>query len=94
VLDFGALLAAGTPDGLEVSVPEPASACTIGYTRGPPVSQGRRASHQAVLLNCALTATMHGRSERDVVVTALPAPHVYGHVVNQRDVPGRRYRGC
>ena len=38
-------------------------------------------SHQAVLLNCALTATMHGRSERDVVVTALPAPHVYGNVV-------------
>ena len=30
---------------------------------------------------CALTTTMHGRSERDVVVTALPAPHVYGNVV-------------
>src|ERR1700712_221190 len=26
------------------------------------------------------TATMHGRTERDVVVTALPAPHVYGNV--------------
>jgi long-chain acyl-CoA synthetase len=37
-------------------------------------------SQQAVLLNCALTATMHGRSESDVVVTALPAPHVYGNV--------------
>jgi len=37
-------------------------------------------SHRAVLLNCALTATMHGRDERDVVVTALPAPHVYGNV--------------
>ena len=38
-------------------------------------------SHRAVLLNCALTATMHGRTADDVVVTALPAPHVYGNVV-------------
>jgi long-chain acyl-CoA synthetase len=38
-------------------------------------------SHRAVLLNCALTATMHVRTEADVVVTALPAPHVYGNVV-------------
>lgn len=37
-------------------------------------------SQQAVLLNCSLTATMHGRTENDVVVTALPAPHVYGNV--------------
>jgi acyl-CoA synthetase (AMP-forming)/AMP-acid ligase II len=32
-------------------------------------------------LNCALTGTMHVRTERDVIVTALPAPHVYGNVV-------------
>lgn len=38
-------------------------------------------SHRAVLLNCAYTATMHGRTERDVTVTALPAPHVYGNIV-------------
>jgi long-chain acyl-CoA synthetase len=38
-------------------------------------------SHRSVLLNCALTATMHARTERDVVVTALPAAHVYGNVV-------------
>ena len=38
-------------------------------------------SHQAVFINCALTATMHVRTERDIVVTALPAPHVYGNVV-------------
>lgn len=38
-------------------------------------------SHQAVLLNCAMTATIHGRGERDVLVTTLPAPHVYGNVV-------------
>jgi long-chain acyl-CoA synthetase len=38
-------------------------------------------SHRAVLWNCACTATMHGRTADDVVVTALPAPHVYGNVV-------------
>jgi len=34
-----------------------------------------------VFLNCALTAAMHVRTADDVVVTALPAPHVYGNVV-------------
>jgi long-chain acyl-CoA synthetase len=38
-------------------------------------------SQRAVFLNCALTASMHVRTERDIVVTALPAPHVYGNVV-------------
>jgi long-chain acyl-CoA synthetase len=38
-------------------------------------------SHEAVFLNCALTATMHVRTHEDTVVTALPAPHVYGNVV-------------
>ena len=38
-------------------------------------------SHLAVYLNCALTATMHVRTAADTVVTALPAPHVYGNVV-------------
>jgi long-chain acyl-CoA synthetase len=55
--------------------------CTIGYTSGTTGRpKGAMQSHRAVLLNCALTATMHGRDERDVVVTALPAPHVYGNV--------------
>jgi long-chain acyl-CoA synthetase len=71
---------AAGPIGL--AAPEPRSPCTIGYTSGTTgYPKGAIQSHQAVLLNCALTATMHGRSERDVVVTALPAPHVYGNVV-------------
>jgi long-chain acyl-CoA synthetase len=60
---------------------DPLGLCTIGYTSGTTGHpKGAMQSHRAVLLNCALTATMHGRSERDVVVTALPAPHVYGNV--------------
>ncbi|MBD5606688.1 MAG: AMP-binding protein, partial [Candidatus Eremiobacteraeota bacterium] len=72
---------------LEGDAPPPAfeadrlGLCTIGYTSGTTGRpKGAMQSHRAVLLNCALTATMHGRSERDVVVTALPAPHVYGNV--------------
>lgn len=59
-----------------------AEPCTIGYTSGTTGRpKGAVQSHQAVYLNCAHTATMHGRSTDDVVVTALPAPHVYGNVV-------------
>ncbi|WP_033291800.1 class I adenylate-forming enzyme family protein [Amycolatopsis jejuensis] len=62
-------------------VADPAAPSTIGYTSGTTGHpKGAVQSHRAVLLNCALTATMHGRDERDVVVTALPAPHVYGNV--------------
>src|SRR5262249_1683317 len=43
--------------------------------------KGAMQSHRAVFLNCALTATMHVRTTADTVVTALPAPHVYGNVV-------------
>lgn len=80
VVAFGDLLAAdgAVPD---VAV-DPAGPCTIGYTSGTTGHpKGAVQSHRAVLLNCAYTATMHGRTERDVTVTALPAPHVYGNIV-------------
>ena len=61
---------------------EGAEPCTIGYTSGTTGRpKGAVQSHQAVYLNCAHTATMHGRTADDVIVTALPAPHVYGNVV-------------
>jgi long-chain acyl-CoA synthetase len=65
-----------------VEAPEPESPSTIGYTSGTTGHpKGAVQSHLAVYLNCALTATMHVRTADDVVVTALPAPHVYGNVV-------------
>ncbi|MFF7777103.1 class I adenylate-forming enzyme family protein [Streptomyces tanashiensis] len=68
---------------LEPSTPvDPAALSTIGYTSGTTGHpKGAMQSHRAVLLNCALTATMHGRTSSDVIVSALPAPHVYGNVV-------------
>ena len=58
------------------------SLSTIGYTSGTTGHpKGAMQSHLAVYLNCALTATMHVRTAADTVVTALPAPHVYGNVV-------------
>jgi long-chain acyl-CoA synthetase len=60
---------------------DPVALSTIGYTSGTTGHpKGAMQSQQAVLLNCALTATMHGRTADDIVVTALPAPHVYGNV--------------
>jgi acyl-CoA synthetase (AMP-forming)/AMP-acid ligase II len=62
--------------------PAPESLSTIGYTSGTTGHpKGAMQSHLAVFLNCALTATMHVRTSNDTVVTALPAPHVYGNVV-------------
>ena len=80
VLSFDDLLrSGGRPPDVDV---DPSGPCTIGYTSGTTGHpKGAVQSHRAVLLNCALTATMHGRGPDDVVVSALPAPHVYGNVV-------------
>jgi long-chain acyl-CoA synthetase len=77
---FTAVLeAGGKPPRVDFA---PRAPSTIGYTSGTTGHpKGAVQSQQAVLLNCALTATMHGRGPADVVVTALPAPHVYGNVV-------------
>lgn len=70
--------AADRPEVVRAGPTEPS---TIGYTSGTTGHpKGAVQSHQAVLTNCALTATMHVRNSDDIVVTALPAPHVYGNV--------------
>jgi long-chain acyl-CoA synthetase len=59
----------------------PTEPSTIGYTSGTTGHpKGAIQSQQAVLLNCRSTASMHARVSDDIVVTALPAPHVYGNV--------------
>jgi long-chain acyl-CoA synthetase len=89
--DVGFVLGLDSDDGLATlfaaeplagaGAADPAALSTIGYTSGTTGHpKGAMQSQQSVLLNCALTATMHGRTAADVVVTALPAPHVYGNV--------------
>ncbi|MGE0543932.1 MAG: class I adenylate-forming enzyme family protein, partial [Dehalococcoidia bacterium] len=56
-----------------------ASICYTSGTTGRP--KGAVLTHQAVLMNTLMTSLMHGRSAGDVVVSALPCPHVYGNVV-------------
>lgn len=59
----------------------PESLACIAYTSGTTGrAKGAMQSHRSLVLNCAYTATMHARTKADVVVTALPAPHVYGNV--------------
>jgi long-chain acyl-CoA synthetase len=60
---------------------EPDAVASIAYTSGTTGHpKGAVQTHRSVYLNMALTATMHGRTDRDVLVTALPAAHVYGNV--------------
>jgi len=55
---------------------------TIAYTSGTTgYPKGAVLTHGNVLLNTALTATMHVRNSADTVVTSLPTAHVYGNVV-------------
>lgn len=81
VLSFNGLLAAGD-DKFEIVDVDVDSLSTIGYTSGTTGHpKGACLSHRNILLNVAMTALMHRRSDRDTVVTALPCPHVYGNVV-------------
>jgi long-chain acyl-CoA synthetase len=60
----------------------PADLSTIGYTSGTTgYPKGAMLSHRAVLLNSAMFATMHVRTQADITVTALPCAHVYGNII-------------
>jgi long-chain acyl-CoA synthetase len=81
MLSFSEVLAA-SDDTFEIGDIDSDSLSTIGYTSGTTGHpKGACLSHRNILLNVAMTALMHQRSERDTVVTALPCPHVYGNVV-------------
>jgi long-chain acyl-CoA synthetase len=56
--------------------------CSIGYTSGTTGHpKGAMLSHRAIVMNTAMTAVMHVRTEHDIVVSALPCTHVYGNIV-------------
>ncbi|WLH14823.1 AMP-binding protein [Pseudomonas hefeiensis] len=60
----------------------PESISTIGYTSGTTGHpKGAVLTHANILMNVAMTATMHVRTESDTTVSALPLSHVYGNVV-------------
>ena len=81
VTGFGDLL--GHPAAApEVPRPDPADLSTIGYTSGTTGHpKGAMQSHRAVFLNTAAVFAMHTRTDRDVMLNALPLPHVYGNVI-------------
>ena len=81
MLSFNTLLDEGS-EQFDIPEIDPNSLSTIGYTSGTTGHpKGACLSHHSILLNVAMTALMHQRSDRDTVVTALPCPHVYGNVV-------------
>jgi long-chain acyl-CoA synthetase len=70
------------PTNFEAASVAPEQLSTIGYTSGTTGHpKGAMQSHQAVILNGAMTAQLHAKTAADTVVTALPCPHVYGNVV-------------
>jgi long-chain acyl-CoA synthetase len=77
---FGDLLESGAAP--QVPRPAPAQASTIGYTSGTTGHpKGAVQSHRAVFLNTAALFAVQTRTERDVMLNALPLPHVYGNIV-------------
>jgi long-chain acyl-CoA synthetase len=66
----------------EMPGPAPADLSTIGYTSGTTGHpKGAMQSHRAVFLNTAALFAVQTRTERDVMLNALPLPHVYGNIV-------------
>ncbi len=75
-------LLGGTAPAPEVARPAPADISTIGYTSGTTGHpKGAMQSHRAVFLNTAALFAVQTRTDHDVMLNALPLPHVYGNVV-------------
>ncbi len=58
------------------------SVASIGYTSGTTGHpKGAVLTHRNIVTNALMTALMHGRTARDVIVSSLPCSHVYGNIV-------------
>lgn len=80
-VDFRRLLE-GEPGDFPVPGIDIDQSCTVGYTSGTTGHpKGAVLTHRAILMNTAMTATMHVRTVADTVVSALPCSHVYGNIV-------------
>ena len=78
---FNTLLEESASDFDDVYSP-PENLSTIGYTSGTTGHpKGAMVSHRAVLLNAAMVANMHVRTQADTTVIALPCAHVYGNII-------------
>ena len=74
----------GDADSLPDFDIDPESMSTICYTSGTTGHpKGAMQSHRAVIMNGAMTAQMQMRCSSDVMVSALPCPHVYANVIMQ-----------
>jgi len=79
-LSFGEMTRENALDFSPIDV-DPSALASISYTSGTTGHpKGAMQSNRSLVLNCAYTATMHARTQDDVVVTALPGAHVYGNV--------------
>ncbi|TDU25613.1 long-chain acyl-CoA synthetase [Panacagrimonas perspica] len=80
-LDFDELLQGDTVQAAHALI-QADSASTIAYTSGTTGHpKGAVLTHRGIMLNTAMTATLHLRTSSDVVVSALPCSHVYGNIV-------------
>ena len=72
----------GSPLGdIDVETDSLSTICYTSGTTGHP--KGAMQSHKAVISNGAMTSQMQMRGASDVVVSALPCPHVYANVIMQ-----------
>jgi long-chain acyl-CoA synthetase len=73
------------PTDFDCAAPDDVS--TICYTSGTTgYPKGAMLTHRAVVTNAAMTAQMHGRTESDITLAALPCSHVYGNVAMNASV--------